>query len=81
MTVKKHPPPIPFEVALAELEGLVGQLEQGELTLEETLQRFERGVGLVRTCQNALQAAEQKVAQLIERNGELAILPFGEPAG
>lgn len=81
MTAKKHPSPIPFEAALAELEGLVGQLEQGELTLEETLQRFEHGVGLVRTCQNALQAAEQKVAQLIERNGELAILPFGEPAG
>ena len=80
MTVKKQSP-IPFEAALLELEALVGQLEQGELTLEETLQRFEHGVGLVRTCQNALQAAEQKVAQLIERNGELAILPFGEPAG
>lgn len=80
MTVKKHPP-ISFEAALAELEGLVGQLEQGELTLEETLQRFEHGVGLVRTCQNALQAAEQRVAQLTERNGEPEILPFGESAG
>ncbi len=80
MTAKKHPPPISFEAALAELEGLVGQLEQGELTLEESLQRFERGVGLVRTCQNALQAAEQKVAQLTERDGEPEILPFSEPA-
>lgn len=80
MTAKKHPSPIPFEAALAELEGLVGQLEQGELTLEESLQRFERGVGLVRTCQNALQAAEQKVAQLAERDGEPEILPFSEPA-
>jgi len=87
MTAKKHPPPISFEAALAELEGLVGQLEQGELTLEESLQRFERGVGLVergvglvRTCQNALQAAEQKVAQLAERDGEPEILPFSEPA-
>jgi exodeoxyribonuclease VII small subunit len=80
MTAKKHPPPISFEAALAELEGLVGQLEQGELTLEESLQRFERGVSLVRTCQNALQAAEQKVAQLTERDGEPEILPFSEPA-
>jgi len=80
MTAKKHPPPISFEAALAELEGLVGQLEQSELTLEESLQRFERGVSLVRTCQNALQAAEQKVAQLAERDGEPEILPFSEPA-
>ncbi|MER2530118.1 MAG: exodeoxyribonuclease VII small subunit [Candidatus Competibacter sp.] len=80
MTAKKHPPPISFEAALAELEGLVGQLEQGELTLEESLQRFERGVSLVRICQNALQAAEQKVAQLTERDGEPEILPFSEPA-
>jgi len=80
MAVKKHPPPISFEVAMAELEGLVGQLEQGELTLEDVLQRFEQGVNLVRSCQNALRAAEQKVAQLIERDGEPAIAPFGEPA-
>jgi exodeoxyribonuclease VII small subunit len=77
MTAKKHPP-IPFEAALAELESLVGQLEQGELPLEDTLQRFEQGVALVRTCQNALQLAEQKVEQLMERNGGLEILPFGD---
>ncbi|HRD66467.1 MAG TPA: exodeoxyribonuclease VII small subunit [Candidatus Competibacter sp.] len=81
MTVKKQHPPISFEAALADLESLVGQLEQGELTLEEALQRFEHGVGLVRTCQNALQAAERRVAQLTERNGEPEILPFGDSAG
>ena len=68
MTAKKNPP-LPFETALAELETLVGQPEQGELTLEESLQRFERGVALVRSCQNALREAEQTVEQLIERNG------------
>lgn len=68
MTAKKNPP-LPFETALAELETLVGQLEQGELTLEDSLQRFERGVALVRSCQNALREAEQTVEQLIERNG------------
>ena len=79
MTAKKHPH-IPFEAALVELESLVGQLEQGELPLEDTLQRFEQGVALVRTCQNALQLAEQKVEQLMERNGGLEILPFGDEA-
>ena len=68
MTAKKNPP-LPFETALAELEILVGQLEQGELTLEDSLRRFERGVALVRSCQNALREAEQTVEQLIERNG------------
>ena len=79
MTVKKSPP-MPFEVALAELEALVGQLEQGELSLEDALQRFERGVGLVRTCQNALQAAERSVSRLVERDGALEILPFDDAA-
>ena len=80
MTAKKNSP-LPFEMALAELESLVGQLEQGELTLDDALQRFERGIALVRDCQHALQAAEQKVDQLIERNGRLAITPFDALAG
>ena len=75
MTAKKNLP-IPFETALAELENLVGQLEQGELTLEDSLQRFERGIALVRSCRNTLREAEQKVEQLIERNGQLEITPF-----
>jgi exodeoxyribonuclease VII small subunit len=80
MTAKKHSP-IPFEAALVELESLVGQLEQGELSLEESLQRFERGVALVRTCQAHLQLAEQKMEQLTEREGEPHIASFGEAAG
>jgi exodeoxyribonuclease VII small subunit len=80
MTARKNPP-IPFETALAELENLVGQLEQGELTLEDSLQRFERGIVLVRSCRNTLREAEQKVEQLIERNGPLEIAPFDTLAG
>ena len=80
MTAKKNPP-LPFETALVELENLVGQLEQGELTLDDALQRFDRGIALVRDCQHALQAAEQKVDQLIERNGRLAVTPFDALAG
>lgn len=77
MSAKKSPS-IPFEAALAELENLVGQLEKGELSLEETLQRFEQGVSLVKNCQATLQRAEQKVEQVLERHGRLETLPFVE---
>ena len=74
-------PPLPFEAALAELESLIGQLEQGDLTLEDSLQRFERGVALVRSCRNTLREAEQKVEQLIERDGQLETAPLTLLAG
>lgn len=77
----KKLPPLPFEAALAELEHLVGQLEQGEPTLDEALQRFEQGVVLVRSCQTALRQAEQKVEQLLEQNGEPVIVPFNAATG
>lgn len=44
-----------FEDSLAEIEQLLNQLEQGELSLEESLKSFERGVTLTRVCQKALQ--------------------------
>jgi len=50
-----------FEAHLAELEALVDTLERGDLTLEQSLAAFERGILLTRTCQRALDAAEQKV--------------------
>ena len=60
---------IDFEKALAELEQLVETMEKGELTLEESLKHFERGVTLTRACQQALADAEQKV-RILTRNGE-----------
>ncbi|MGR9086344.1 MAG: exodeoxyribonuclease VII small subunit [Gammaproteobacteria bacterium] len=65
-----------FEESLAELEQLVSQLEQGDITLEESLKFFERGVLLTRTCQQALQDAEQKVQILLEKNGNQTLEPF-----
>ncbi|MGD8998932.1 MAG: exodeoxyribonuclease VII small subunit [Granulosicoccaceae bacterium] len=53
-----------FEAALAELEGLVERMEQGEIPLEESLKDFERGIALTRQCQQALKQAEQKVQTL-----------------
>lgn len=65
-----------FEESLAELEQLVEQLEQGDLTLEESLKSFERGIKLTRNCQKSLQAAEQKVQILLEKNGQQTLEPF-----
>lgn len=65
-----------FEDSLAELEQLVSQLEQGDISLEESLKSFARGVNLTRTCQKALQEAEQKVQILIEKNGTQSLEPF-----
>lgn len=74
MAAKKTP--LDFEKSLEELESLVAALEEGDLTLEESLKTFEKGVKLTRTCQAALKDAEQKVHILLEQDGELASEPF-----
>ena len=60
-----------FEKALTELEALVEDMEQGNLSLEESLKRFEKGIALSSECQQALQNAELKIKQLVEQNGKL----------
>ena len=60
--------PKDFERSMQELEALVDQLEQGDLTLEQSLAAFERGINLTRTCQQALDTAEQRVRILTERS-------------
>ena len=61
-----------FEVALEELEGMVEQLETGELALEESLAAFERGVGLVKYCNQKLTDVEKKVELLLkDKEGKL----------
>ncbi len=66
---KKPDPVFNFEESLASLENLVTAMEAGELSLEESLQAFEKGIRLTRECQSALQKAEQKVQILIAENG------------
>jgi exodeoxyribonuclease VII small subunit len=61
---------VSFEAALAELETLVEKMETGDLSLEDSLSAFERGVKLTRHCQSALQSAELKVKVLTE-SGDL----------
>ncbi len=67
-----------FEDSLEELEQLVEQMEQGEISLEESLKSFERGVKLTSTCQKALQDAEQKIQILLEKNGKQTLEPFND---
>jgi exodeoxyribonuclease VII small subunit len=59
-----------FEAAIAELETIVKKLEEGDLSLETSLQLYERGVQLSRFCHSQLEAAERRIDVLNER-GEL----------
>lgn len=65
-----------FEKALDELERLVSELEKGEMSLEQSLAQFERGVKLTRACQQALKDAEQKVLKLTELSPNAELQPF-----
>ncbi|HEX7129397.1 MAG TPA: exodeoxyribonuclease VII small subunit [Rhodanobacteraceae bacterium] len=55
-----------FENSLDELEKLVAKMEGGELSLDESLRSFERGIALFRDCQNALEQAELRVKLLLD---------------
>ena len=66
-------PTVNFEAALEELEQLVERMETGELSLEESLKAFERGVALTRDCQKALKDAELRVQALTETEEGLAL--------
>lgn len=61
-----------FEKAIEELEGIVSRLERGELTLDESIDFFQRGVELSKYCSKRLDEAERRITLLIEgENGEL----------
>lgn len=65
-----------FEQNLSELERIIVQMEEGNLTLEASLEQFEKGVGLIKSCQKALQAAEQRVEILVQKNSGFHLDPF-----
>lgn len=65
-----------FEESLKSLENLVQQMEQGELSLQQSLEAFEEGVKLTRACQQHLETAEQRVQVLIEKSGEMTSQPL-----
>ena len=67
---------VDFEAALEELEGLVERMEEGDLSLEESLKTYERGIALSRACQKSLDAAEQRIEILSEKDGAVEIHGF-----
>ncbi len=73
---EKSTPEAGFEQSLSELENLVEQLESGELSLDQSLKQFKRGVELTRHCQGILEQAQQVVEQLIDVNDESSAVPF-----
>jgi exodeoxyribonuclease VII small subunit len=71
--------PVKFEEALAELEGVVHRLEQGELPLEDSLAAFERGIALVRLLSERLTQVEQRVEVLLRsEGGKLVVRPLDD---
>ena len=60
-----------FEESITELEGIVNELEKGQISLEDSLILFEKGIKLVRECNYKLKCAQQQVEKLIIENGEI----------
>jgi exodeoxyribonuclease VII small subunit len=65
-----------FESSLDELEKVVKELEAGDLSLERSLELFERGMSLSETCRKQLEEAETRVEALVRREGKLVAEPF-----
>lgn len=65
-----------FEKSLDELERLVVRMEQGDLTLDESLKSFEQGIALYRSCHDALEQAELRVRQLLDPTDPDSAVPF-----
>jgi exodeoxyribonuclease VII small subunit len=74
--VTKEKKAIDFEQQLETLEALVESLEDGGLSLEDSLTSFEQGIKLARDCQQALKQAEQKVELLMRQGDEPVSRPF-----
>jgi exodeoxyribonuclease VII small subunit len=74
---RKDSPNKKFETALEDLEQVVEQLDSGELSLEDSLEAFEKGVGLVKFCNDKLNEVEKKVELLVkDKDGKLQLKAF-----
>jgi|TARA_R110001599_G_scaffold59056_5_gene163727 exodeoxyribonuclease VII small subunit len=69
---------IGFEESLKQLEEIVNKMEQGQLSLEQSLGAFEQGVQLTRQCQSTLKQAEQRVAKLMPKDDSYELNDFTE---
>ncbi|HED14493.1 MAG TPA: exodeoxyribonuclease VII small subunit [Gammaproteobacteria bacterium] len=69
-----------FEATLQELKTLVTRMEQGQQPLETAVDDFEKGMALVKNCEQALQQAAQRIEKVMEEHGELQVESFTTPA-
>lgn len=67
----------PFEASLAELEGVVKELEQADVPLEKALELFEKGVRLSESCRKSLADAETRIEILTKKAQRVEAEPFG----
>jgi exodeoxyribonuclease VII small subunit len=67
-----------FETALSRLEEITRELEDGELSLDKSLKKFDEGIQLARFCSDQLNEARAKVELLLEKDGEIVAVPFAE---
>ena len=74
--MSKDDKPLDFEQQLKALEDIVVSMEKGDLSLEDSLKAYEKGVQLTRECQTALDNAQQRIDMLVERDGKLTEEPF-----
>lgn len=73
--------PESFENALQQLEGIVKELESGDLPLEKSLELFEKGMELSESCRKQLTAAETRVEMLLKKQGKVEAVPFELESG
>ncbi len=73
---KKTNTTVDFEQVLNELSTIVEQMEHGDLSLEQSLSHYERGIQLTQQCQKALQAAEQRIQILRTKNSTMNLETF-----
>lgn len=66
-----------LEASLAEVSELIDKMEHTDLTLEQSLSQFERGITLIKHCQKILSEAEQKVQILIQANNQETLTDYG----
>jgi len=65
-----------FESALTRLEQITEELEDGELSLEDSLKKFDEGIKLAGYCTEQLSLARAKVELLLEKDGQMEAIPF-----
>jgi len=67
-----------FEEMMKSLEDIVGELESGNMPLEESLKKYEEGMKLIQSCRKKLDETKRKVEVLIKKDGKVTLEPFKE---